>query len=146
MSARSTATARPIPHGYRPPIPMLSSMALDDDDDALERLAASTLAPWRARDDAYAQAYTSALEALPSALVAASLSQSASPGPRPRPSRAAAWGVHAVLAAAACALLVLLSALAWRATHPHDAVAAGSAPATARHTEIVPDVISGASR
>ncbi len=144
MSARTTAIARSLPPRSSPVIPMLSSMALDDDDDALERLAASTLASWHAQRDAQALARARALEALPSALLAASLSQPASPRPRPRP--AASWGVHAVLAAAACALLVLLSALAWRATHPHDAVAAGSAPATARHAEIAPDVISGASR
>lgn len=134
------------PRRLASPMPMLSTMQVDDDDDLLDALAAAAVARWDRNVAVHRDARHFALAALPSTLCTPAGDWTWTPARRKRqrawqrPDRAMIGGV----VSAALAVLMLVAAMMWRIEHPRVVYVEGTAPAI-RAAQPDVDAVSSAS-
>lgn len=133
------------PRRLAPPVPMLSTMQVDDESDHLDALAAAAVTRWEQDTSSYRDARHIALAALPSSLCTLGGDTpwiaKRSIGRRRRPDRA----MIGSLVSLALALLFLVAAMLWRLENPRVTHVEGAAPAIQSASTAEVDAVSSAS-
>jgi hypothetical protein len=133
------------PRRLAPAMPMWSTMQVDDDDDRLDALAATTIAQWNRNVQTRRDARHIALSAMPSTLCTPTPGAVWAATRRPARRRNDRVMLGSIVSAA-LAVLMLVAAMFWRLENPRVVHVEGATPAIqVTGTEPLIDAMSSAS-